>query len=66
MCTIFSGRDGACPVSTSCTIYIYLLDNLNNSPIHKTREEDPIIIAQSLKDKGITLNISPPKVTIRY
>ena len=61
-----SCRDGACPVSTSCTIYIYLLDNLNNSPIHKTREEDPIIIAQSLKDKGITLNISPPKVTIRY
>lgn len=50
----------------SFVFVIYLLNNLNNSPIHKTNEEEPIMIAQSFKDNGMTLNISPPKVTIKY
>ena len=41
----------------SFVFVIYLLNNLNNSPIHKTNEEEPIMIAQYFTDKGMKLNI---------
>ena len=36
------------------------------SPTQRTSEVEPIMIPQSFQDKGTTLNISPPNVTIRY
>ena len=44
----------------------YFLKSLRISPIQNTTDVLPIIIAQSISFKTVTLNISPPNVTISH
>ena len=54
------------PVFELYKSYRCLANNLPISPIKKTGLVPRIIQSQSLDERGTTLNISPPNVTIKY
>lgn len=50
--------------STRYCLDVNFLTSLTPSPANRTREVAAMTIIQSVNDRGVTLNINPPKLTM--